>query len=200
MKPTWVVFDIGGVLFDWFASHREVAAFLGVSEGELQEKISPLKESLQLGKISAEDGWRKIIKELGSKRSAEEVLTLWTDQKNLLPSSLQLLQDLNQAGYHLAIFSNTWSGLIELTFRGRPEINLFDRVIASPEVHLRKPEPAIYEYAEKEFGSSGDSIYLIDDEERNIIAAKERGWQTFIYDIGSDRGKSSDDAIRKVLL
>lgn len=52
----------------------------------------------------------------------------------------------------------------------------FDYVWLSFEIEAGKPEKNIYEFVEQECNIQPKNILFIDDKERNIIPAKERGW------------------------
>ena len=58
----------------------------------------------------------------------------------------------------------------------------WDTIIDSTEVGLRKPMPEIYELAEKRAGVPAEQILFIDNREKNLVPARHRGWQTFLYD------------------
>ncbi len=55
-----------------------------------------------------------------------------------------------------------------------PDDVVFDHTLNSHEVGVRKPDPEIYELAERAFGPTAH--LLIDDQEANCAAAEERGW------------------------
>ncbi len=59
---------------------------------------------------------------------------------------------------------------------------LFDHVIDSSEVGMRKPEPAIYKLMEDALKMAGGDLLFIDDMGINLKAARALGWQTLKYD------------------
>ncbi len=59
---------------------------------------------------------------------------------------------------------------------------LFDVVVDSSEVGMRKPEPGIYRLTEERLGLSGGDLLFIDDLGVNLKAARSLGWQTLKYD------------------
>jgi len=67
------------------------------------------------------------------------------------------------------------------------EKNLFppvewDVVIDSTQVGCRKPAPEIYKIAQEKAGVAASEIFFIDNREKNLVPARELGWQTFLYD------------------
>jgi epoxide hydrolase-like predicted phosphatase len=59
--------------------------------------------------------------------------------------------------------------------------NLFDVVIDSSEVGMRKPEPGIYALTEDKLGLAGEQLLFVDDIGLNLKAGRARGWQTLKF-------------------
>ncbi|HEY2386210.1 MAG TPA: HAD-IA family hydrolase [Candidatus Binatia bacterium] len=68
-----------------------------------------------------------------------------------------------------------WRGLLDLA-------TLFDVVIDSSEVGIRKPEPAIYELTRTKLDLPHEAIFFLDDLGVNLKPARALGWQTLRYD------------------
>ena len=67
-------------------------------------------------------------------------------------------------------------------WRARIDVEaLFDVVIDSSEVGMRKPEERIYALTEKEAGVPGEGLFFLDDLGMNLKPARNRGWQTLKY-------------------
>ena len=58
---------------------------------------------------------------------------------------------------------------------------LFDCVVDSSDVGMRKPEPGIYKLVEQGLGLPGDALLFVDDLGVNLKAARQLGWQTLKY-------------------
>lgn len=58
---------------------------------------------------------------------------------------------------------------------------VFDHVIDSSEVGMRKPEDRIYALTEKTLGLPGEALFFVDDLGMNLKPARARGWQTLKY-------------------
>lgn len=58
---------------------------------------------------------------------------------------------------------------------------LFDAVIDSSEVGMRKPETRIYIHTEQVLNLPGEALFFVDDLGVNLKPARERGWQTLKY-------------------
>ena len=63
-----------------------------------------------------------------------------------------------------------------------PVDELFDLVVDSCEVGVRKPEPGIYRLVEQGLKLPAESLLFVDDLGVNLKAARTLGWQTLKYD------------------
>ena len=59
---------------------------------------------------------------------------------------------------------------------------LFDRIIGSIDIGMRKPDPRIYDHLLKELGLPGDEVVFLDDIGANLKAARKKGIQTIQVD------------------
>jgi HAD superfamily hydrolase (TIGR01509 family) len=63
-------------------------------------------------------------------------------------------------------------------------MNLFTGGVASFQIEIRKPDPAIYNHLSSYYNLDITNSIFIDDQLQNIQAAKDLGWRTFWYDLG----------------
>lgn len=203
-KIDWVLFDVGGVLLDWRVSSAALAEFLEVEHGVLLDAMFSHAPLMNVGTISPQEGWKRILADLDkSEHDPQDIILRWRDKKFWLKDTLQLVQELHDAGYKLAVFSNSWLGLSnDPNESSMPkEMALFTHILDSSKEGLKKPNPAYYELAEKTTGASGDSIFFLDDDQPNLVPASENGWHTYHYDMGEDRtGINANAEIRSKLL
>jgi epoxide hydrolase-like predicted phosphatase len=75
------------------------------------------------------------------------------------------------AGVRTGLLSNSWG--FDYPREGWPE--LFDAVVISGEVGLRKPDPEIYVLAAERLGLPAESIVFVDDLRPNVRAATAAG-------------------------
>lgn len=97
--------------------------------------------------------------------------TIW-NFVTTLPSSIGigLLTDM----YPRMLDSIAASGLL-------PPVS-WDAIIDSSVEGCKKPNQEIYVRAEEHAGVNGSDIFFIDNSQKNLDAAAQRGWQTFFYD------------------
>jgi len=89
---------------------------------------------------------------------------------------LELIKDLRAAGLRTGLLSNSWGAS-----DGYPRHlfgELFDDVVISAEVGMRKPEDRIFMLASRRLGVPPDECVFIDDVEHNITAARALGFHT----------------------
>jgi putative hydrolase of the HAD superfamily len=97
---------------------------------------------------------------------------------NRAPAMWAVVRRVKDAGVRTALLSNSWGTdaypLEEL--RG-----LFDALVISGEVGLRKPDPEIYRLAAGRLGLEPDACVFVDDLERNVQAAREVGMHAVVH-------------------
>jgi epoxide hydrolase-like predicted phosphatase len=90
---------------------------------------------------------------------------------DLLPDMPALVRRARQAGIRTALLSNSWG--LEYPRDGWDD--MFDAIIISGEVGMRKPEERIYRYAADAVGLDVRECVFVDDMSVNIQAAVELG-------------------------
>jgi putative hydrolase of the HAD superfamily len=83
-----------------------------------------------------------------------------------------------QAGYQTALLSNSWG--LDLYPRDRfPD--MFDVVVISGEVGLRKPDPDIFTLTTEKLGREADRCVFVDDHPGHLKAAVDAGMTTVLH-------------------
>ena len=102
-----------------------------------------------------------------------------------LAGVLETLPLLQQAGYRLAVVSNNlWTHSIIASFRHYQIENMFEHVIASCDVGIRKPHPAIYEELLKRMDlKPADVLFVGDSYPHDIRTPKQLGFSTCLVDL-----------------
>jgi epoxide hydrolase-like predicted phosphatase len=93
------------------------------------------------------------------------------------PAMLTLFRTLHSDGVPTGLLSNSWGG-------GYPtELfpDMFDAVVISAEVGMRKPEPRIFLHAAELLGLLPDECVFIDDIQANITAAEQVGFTGVLH-------------------
>jgi putative hydrolase of the HAD superfamily len=88
------------------------------------------------------------------------------------------VQAAREAGLRTGLLSNSW-GVDDYPRHLFP--GLFDVVVISGEVGMRKPEPRIFRHAVELLGLSPQECVFIDDIEVNVVAAEEVGMTAVLH-------------------
>jgi putative hydrolase of the HAD superfamily len=93
----------------------------------------------------------------------------------------ELIAETRARGFRVALLSNE-----RLSLRARLEhwdlASLFDYIVISAEVGMRKPDPAIYRRAAEGLALPAETCVFIDDREGNVLAAREVGMHALRFE------------------
>lgn len=99
---------------------------------------------------------------------ADGLLTRMLSAGRPVPAMYQLIRDLRARGVRTALLSNSW-GPAGYPREDFPD--LFDAVVISGEVGMRKPEPRIFRHAATLLDLEPQHCVFVDDLEANVTAA-----------------------------
>ena len=89
-----------------------------------------------------------------------------------VPAMYEMVRAARQAGFGTALLSNSW-GCDEYPRADFP--SLFDTVVISGEIGMRKPEPEIFRHTAATLGLDPEECVFVDDLEANVAAAIDCG-------------------------
>ena len=191
-----IVFDLGGVLVDLdfkaAINGLQKAGFANVKEQLQAFDREGIFQKFELGEMSA-DEFRSAIRENSTvSLTDEEVDGLWNAMLLEVPrEKLELILHL-RGKYMVYLLSNTnsihWDYVCKNAFnyRGFRVNDYFEETFLSYEMHLAKPDKAIFEKVLEEANLLPEETIFIDDSEANCKAASELGIHTHHYHIGED--------------
>ncbi|NUS03226.1 MAG: HAD family phosphatase [Nonomuraea sp.] len=102
---------------------------------------------------------------------AEGLLTRMFAEFERVDAMYDMLRDVRKNGVKTCLLSNSWSN----SYPRHEWDGLFDAVVISGEVGMRKPEERIFRHALDLLGLPGEECVFIDDIEANIQAARALG-------------------------
>lgn len=181
-----LITDFGGVLtrtekLRALMEHYERE--LGLEKGTLQTTLfaGEAWEAFSTGRISYEDYWANVCARLGwpIPPEFESLRDNPFALDDLDERMVALLRQL-RSNYKIALLSNATPALEGLLER-YGIANLFDVVINSSRVGLRKPDLRIYALTAERLGLRPEECLLIDDKERNTSAAREIGMHAITF-------------------
>jgi putative hydrolase of the HAD superfamily len=151
------------IMRDWF----------GEAVG-LEAEINPV-HALERGELAVphfEDQLaRELTKRTGNPVQADGLVARMFAFFDLLPDMPALVRRARQAGIRTALLSNSWG--LEYPRDGWDD--MFDAIIISGEVGMRKPEARIYHHAADAVGLDVRECVFVDDMNVNVAAAVELG-------------------------
>ncbi len=114
----------------------------------------------------------RLVRTDGKPVPPDGLLTRMLSAGTPVPAMYELLRDLRAKGVRTALLSNSWGpdGYPREDFPG-----LFDAVVISSEVGMRKPEPRIFRHAVDLLDVAPRECVFIDDLEANVKAAVDCG-------------------------
>jgi len=200
-----IVSDFGGVLttplLGSFAAFQDETGIpmesLGRAMGRLAERDGehPLFE-LERGRITEEAFLASLRQELAGELGHEPELhrfrEIYFDALHPNEPIIELMRSLRDRGYRMALLTNNVREWEPLWRSMLPVDEIFEVVVDSAFVGMRKPEPEIYELTlERIGGVAPQAALFVDDIEVNCDAARELGMQAVHY-------RDAEQAIREI--
>lgn len=165
-------------------SLEALARTLGVGTAAMADAYWRLRREYDCG-LSYREYWRRTVESLGVPWDAALLDTLvahdvagWTHYREEM---WDLAVRFRAAGGRTGFLSN---GVPEIMARIREDRDLaayFDAVVASCEVGLAKPDPAIYRLTLDRIEAPAGETLFVDDRDENIAAAAALGLQTMRF-------------------
>lgn len=176
-----IVFDLGGVLIDWnprylyrkiFSSSVEMEKFLtGVCNQDWNEKQDE-------GRSFSEGVAELVLKFPQFKQEIESYDLRWEEMLNgpIFPVVRILESISSRKSYRLLGLSNWSKEKFHIAEREFPFLSLFEDIVVSGKLGLKKPDPRIFEHLCKKHSILPQQTVFIDDSRVNIESALELGF------------------------
>jgi putative hydrolase of the HAD superfamily len=180
-----LISDFGGVLTsplqEGFLAYQEES---GVSLEDLGRAMARASEEhgehplfvLERGEISAREFRARIEPHLGDGFDLGRLSTLYFERMQPNRAMIEFVREVRGRGLRTALLTNNVREWEPLWRAKLPEIDeLFEVVVDSAFVGMRKPDPAIYELTLARLGMAGEECVFVDDLEVNCEAARSLG-------------------------
>jgi putative hydrolase of the HAD superfamily len=180
-----LISDFGGVLTsplqDGFLAYQEES---GVSLEDLGRAMARASEEhgehplfvLERGEISAREFRARIEPHLEDGFDLTRLSTLYFERMQPNRAMIEFVREVRGRGLRTALLTNNVREWEPLWRAKLPEIDdLFEVVVDSAFVGMRKPDPAIYELTLARLGLAGEECVFVDDLEVNCEAARGVG-------------------------
>jgi putative hydrolase of the HAD superfamily len=207
-----VLFDFGGVFTDSpFHAFSAYATRIGATREQVAEIVfggyvvdcdHPWHQ-VERGEITLENARERIMalgREQGLDVDIWEVFMAMAENGGGLRTELvDYVPRIRASGLATGIITNNvvefrdhWRGML-------PVDELFDFVIDSSEVGMRKPNPAIFELALETGGFTPGQVLFLDDYEGNVIAAQALNIRSILVDGDGAKTVADLDAVLNLL-
>jgi 2-haloacid dehalogenase len=186
-----VTFDIGGVLVDWNPRHLYRKLF-GPDEAAMESFLAQICTPEWNTRLDAGRPFSEAVEELVAvyPDKADLITAYQVRWPEMLGSSfdgtLAIVRELRAAGYPTYALSNWARETFDSTRHKFAFLDEMDGILISGDVHLAKPDPAIFREFLRKFALDPAATVYIDDWDRNVAAAASMGMAA-IHFTDSDR-------------
>lgn len=180
-----VVFDFGGVLFDWSPLHLYGELIPDVAERAhfLANICSPDWNIRQDGGRTLKDGTELLVAEHPQHETMIRAFyDRWPEMlRGPLPDGVALLQALHGHGVPLFGLTNWSAETFPYALQNYNFLQLFRDIVVSGVEQCIKPDDVIYQIALTRYGKhlpalQPSELVFLDDSARNVDAARRLGW------------------------
>jgi putative hydrolase of the HAD superfamily len=183
-----ILFDVGGVLEliapldSWHGPWRDR---LGLSAAEFRDAWSAIDPGnlMTTGEMDEAEFRRQLTGalRLTSDQAEQCMADMWDWYCGELDPQMMAWAASLRPAYRTAILSNSADGARREELARYPFAAMFDPIIYSHEVGLRKPDPRIYRLACDRLGLAAGEIVFLDDMPENVAAATEAGLHAVLH-------------------
>lgn len=182
---TTLLFDVGGVILTmqgdaWRERREALAQRLGFADSWSMRGYFFMGEEWQAtktGRMTDAQMWTQLLAPYGltAVEQAAFVRDFYADE-GVDPALRDLVAELKRDGrYRLAILSNASDSLERILAQFDID-HYFDPIFNSHRMGMAKPEPRIYQTVLAQLSAAPETVFFIDDQERNTQAATALGF------------------------
>jgi putative hydrolase of the HAD superfamily len=143
-------------------------------------ELNPV-HALERGQIAVPDFERKLasilVRRDGTPVPAEGLIERMFAHFEHQPAMSALVRRVNERGIRTALLSNSWGN----TYPRDTWDGMFDDIVISGEVGLRKPEPEIFQLAAQRLGLEPAECVFVDDMQLNVDGARAVGMTAILH-------------------
>ena len=180
-----IVFDLGGVVFDW-QPDKIIRRVFAASKTQNLVKAEIFEHAdwveLDRGTITLDQAIGRGASRTGLPRERIEKL-LNEVPRSLTPiqETIDLIRSIRDSKNRFVVLSNMHIASISYLEKKHKIWDMFDGIVISSRIQKVKPEIEIYEHLLKEFKLNATETVFIDDMRENLTAASSIGIQTIRF-------------------
>lgn len=177
----FIYFDVNGVLIRFF--HRaftKIAKDTGAAPDLIETTFWHYNDAVCRGEMGVESFNKELAAQLGvPELKWEEYYFSSVDPINEMHEVVRWASKY----YRIGLLTNVMPGFLDQLIKSGsiPDVP-YDSIVDSSKVAAIKPEPRIFELAQRQSGVEAKEILLIDDGRTNIMAAEHAGWRVLWFD------------------
>lgn len=180
-----VVFDFGGVMTTSTMPKRveALAAEKGIAWDAIVRGFAAHRLKFDSGTLSATGFYEQVWNDAGiSVDAATTAAFVKADNESWLyrnERTLEWIKSLKSRGFKIGILTNMPPSFAKDHFRSvfADFIALSDALVISGEEGIVKPDRRIYDLLRERIGLPAETLLFVDDVEKNVVGAREAGWQ-----------------------
>lgn len=146
----------------------------------VEAELNPI-HALERGLIAVPDFEQKLAAVLlrrdGRPVEAEGLIERMFAHFEHAPQMSALVRRARAKGFRTALVSNSWGN----TYPRDTWDGMFDTIVISGEVGLRKPEPEIYQLTSERLGLEPAECVFVDDMQPNVLGARKVGMTAILH-------------------
>lgn len=198
-----VFFDFGGVIYQHPREViPEVLAKIYRQPIKIAIKIyDKYKNDYFIGKLKTNELIQSLNDDFQSNKPIDEVENLWLKYYGELAKAnqevLKLIESVKQRA-KVYLFSNT-TEMSNLHNSKTGLYDYFDGLFLSYQLGLKKPNKKFYEKVISDLKLKPDEILFVDDDQSNLVPAKELSMRTILFDVLNDNPNKLTKEILSVL-
>lgn len=180
-----LVFDMGGVLIDFSAQlFTERLQVSGEDRALLERHVLRTTDWVRLDRGTITEAEVLVHACAGLPRrlhaAADYIINHWNEPIVPIEGTAEVVRQLKARGYALYLLSN--AGVRQHSYwNDIPGSECFSGTVISADLHLLKPEAAIYQALFDKFDLTAASCLFVDDFPPNIEAAENAGMQGIVF-------------------
>ena len=181
---TTLFFDIGGVLLTngWDrTARRHCTDALGLDWDEFRDRHEFVAHDFETGRLDLDGYLDRTVFYRDRNFTRETFVAAMYAQSEPLPGSLELVEELAQAGYSLVTLNNESRSLNRHRIDEFGLRRWFSAFLSSCYLGVKKPEPEIYRLALDLTQRDPSECLFIDDRELNLECAADEGLAGILF-------------------
>jgi putative hydrolase of the HAD superfamily len=175
-----LILDFGGVITtDFYACLSAFCVREGLAPDSVTRALGAIPEgrdvfaAAEAGRVPQRELELMLARQLGL--PDQDLVARMLADLRPRPETADLVKRARAANVATAVLSNSWGIGSYDPYAGYDLAGLFDAVVISAQVGLRKPEAPIYDLTTKKLGLRPEDCVFVDDTPANLVAARQLG-------------------------